>query len=138
MRQVGVWRSWRRVYAQPMKKLGGAVLAAAAFALLVGCSSPTPVPTVTVTAEAAPAPTVTVTVTATPSAPTSTGSMPDVSTDAGICVADADMTNLELNDAIAPVLGYPADRDARTPEQDQAIRDFKNAAMQRMCPSRAG
>lgn len=47
------------------------------------------------------------------------------------------MTNLELNDAIAPLLGYPADREARTFEQDEAIRDYKNAAFERMCPSRA-
>lgn len=62
----------------------------------------------------------------------------DLTTDEGLCAADADMTNLELNDAIAPLLGYPADRDARTADQDQAIRDYKNAAFERACPARAG
>lgn len=61
----------------------------------------------------------------------------DLTTDAGICAADAELTNLELNDVLAPVLGYPADRDQRTFEQDEAIRAYKNAAFQRECPERA-
>jgi len=123
-----------------MRKPGGVALGAAIIAaLLAGCSSPTPTPTVTVTVAAEPAPTVTVTVTATPqAASTAPAGMPDLTTDAGLCIADADMTNLELNDAIAPILGFPADRKARTPEQDDAIRNYKNAAFERKCPSRAG
>jgi hypothetical protein len=62
----------------------------------------------------------------------------DLTTDAGLCAADAEMTNLELNDAIAPLLGFPADRDARTYDQDDAIRAYKNAAFERECPARAG
>lgn len=52
----------------------------------------------------------------------------DLTTDAGLCAADAELTNLELNDALVPLLGCPADRDLRTPEQDEAIRAHKNAA----------
>lgn len=70
-------------------------------------------------------------------APSQTATV-DLSSDAGLCAADAEMTNLELNDAIAPLLGYPADRDSRTSEQDQAIREYKNAAFERACPARAG
>ncbi|WP_323985863.1 hypothetical protein [Microbacterium plantarum] len=62
----------------------------------------------------------------------------DLATDEGLCAADADMTNLELNDALAPLLGYPAHRDARTSDQDDAIREYKNAAFERACPARAG
>lgn len=62
----------------------------------------------------------------------------DLTTDEGLCAADADMTNLELNDALAPLLGYPADRDARTSDQDDAIREYKNAGFERACPARAG
>lgn len=62
----------------------------------------------------------------------------DLTTDAGLCAADAEMTSLELNDALAPLLGFPADRDARSFEQDEAIRDYKNAAFERECPARAG
>jgi len=61
----------------------------------------------------------------------------DLSTDAGICAADAEITSLELNDALAPMLGYSAERDARTPEQDDAIRAYKNDAFNRACPERA-
>ncbi len=61
----------------------------------------------------------------------------DLTTDAGICAADAEMTNLELNDALAPLLGYPADRDSRTDEQAEAIREHKSAAVLRECPGRA-
>lgn len=122
-----------------MNKLGGSLLAATVIVLLAGCSAPAPAPTVTVTAEAAPAPTVTVTVT--PPAPTAAiTSAPagiDLTTDQGLCAADAEMTNLELNDALAVVLGYPGDRDARSFEQDDAIRDYKNAAFKRACPARA-
>ncbi|MBN7792448.1 hypothetical protein [Microbacterium esteraromaticum] len=62
----------------------------------------------------------------------------DLTTDDGLCAADAEMSNLELNDAIAPMLGYSADRDDRTFEQDEAIREHKNAAFERACPERAG
>lgn len=61
----------------------------------------------------------------------------DLSTDAGLCAADAEMTNLELNDAIAPLLGFSPVRDDRTFEQDDAIRAYKNAAFTRVCPARA-
>lgn len=62
----------------------------------------------------------------------------DLTTDAELCAADAELTNLELNDALAPLLGFPADRDARTTTQDDAIREYKNAAFLRECPARAG
>lgn len=62
----------------------------------------------------------------------------DLTTDEGLCAADAEMTNLELNDALAPVLGFPADRDARTSAQDDEIREYKNAAFARACPARVG
>jgi hypothetical protein len=113
--------------------------------VLPGCAAggpaPTPTVTVTVTDRAEPAPTVTVTVTPTPVATTPTpeaNATLDLTTDAGICAADAELTNLELNDALAPLLGYPADRDSRTFEQDEAIREHKNAALSRECPARAG
>ena len=61
----------------------------------------------------------------------------DLSTDAGLCAADAELTNLELNDALAPLLGFPAERDLRTFDQDEAIRAHKNAAFLRACPARA-
>lgn len=61
----------------------------------------------------------------------------DLTTDEGLCEADSDLTNLELNDAIALLLGFPADRDERTYDQDEAIRDYKNEAFLRECPARA-
>lgn len=61
----------------------------------------------------------------------------DLTTDAGLCAADAEMTNLELNDAVAGLLGYSVDRGSRTFEQDEAIREYKNAAFMRVCPARA-
>lgn len=61
----------------------------------------------------------------------------DLVTDAGLCAADASLTNLELNDAIAPLLGFSPVRDDRTIEQDDAIRAYKNAAFTRACPERA-
>jgi hypothetical protein len=61
----------------------------------------------------------------------------DLTTDQGLCAADAELTNLELNDALAPQLGFPADGDARTVEQDDAIKAYKNAAFARACPERA-
>lgn len=61
----------------------------------------------------------------------------DLSTDAGLCAADAELTSLELNDALAPLLGFPADRDLRTPTQDDAIRTHKTDAFTRACPERA-
>lgn len=61
----------------------------------------------------------------------------DLTTDEGLCGADAELTGLELNDALAPQLGFPADRDARTIEQDDAIRAYKNDAFNRACPERA-
>lgn len=61
----------------------------------------------------------------------------DLRTDEGLCAADAEMTNLQLNDAIAVILGYPGDRDARSYEQAAAIRDYKSAAFERACPARA-
>lgn len=60
----------------------------------------------------------------------------DLVTDAGLCAADAEMTNLDLNDAIAPLLGYSPVRDERTVDQDDAIRRYKNAAFARACPER--
>ena len=108
---------------------------------LVGCAAePEPAPTVTVTVTSTPEPAPTVTVTVTPTtAPPSTEdeSAFDLTTDAGLCAADGEMTNLELNDAIAPILGFPADRDSRTFEQDEAIREHKNEAFLRECPARA-
>lgn len=62
----------------------------------------------------------------------------DLTSDAGLCAADAELSNLELNDALAPVLGYPSDRDLRSSDQDEAIRSYKNAAFERACPARAG
>ena len=118
-----------------MKKLTMAGLAAL-LVVLAGCatSGAEPTPTVTITV---PGPTTTIFVTPTPT-PSRTAEDPlDLTTDAGLCAADAEMTNLELNDAIAPMLGYPADRDLRTFEQDQAIREHKNAAFLRACPARA-
>jgi hypothetical protein len=122
-----------------VKKPGEAIAAAVLVVLLAGCSSPEPAPTVTVTAQAAPAPTVTVTVTPEPvTAPVNPSpSGIDLTTDEGLCAADAEMTNLELNDALALVLGYPGDRDLRSPVQDDAIRDYKNTAFERACPARA-
>lgn len=129
----------------PHKSLPLSVAAcfAGVVALLTGCSSPAPVPTVTVTVTT-PGPTVTVTVTPTPTptptaeaAPPTSGGSFDLTTDEGLCAADAEMSNLELNDAIAPILGFPADRDARTFDQDEAIREYKNAAFLRACPARA-
>ena len=71
--------------------------------------------------------------------PTVSASAPalDLVTDAGLCAADAKMTNLELNDAIAPLLGFSPVRRERTLEQDDAIRGYKNAAFSRACPERA-
>ena len=60
----------------------------------------------------------------------------DLVTDAGLCAADAGITNLELNDAIAPLLGYSPARDQRTVDQDDAIRSYKNGAFARACPKR--
>ncbi|WP_307323856.1 hypothetical protein [Microbacterium sp. SORGH_AS_0862] len=102
--------------------------------------------TVTQTLRQSPAPTVTVTVTPSPTTPAPQSAPApapapqsfDLTTDAGLCAADAEMTNLELNDAIAPLLGFPADRDQRTYDQDDAIRAYKNAAFERECPARAG
>lgn len=61
----------------------------------------------------------------------------DLTTDAGLCAADTELTNLELNDALAPMLGFSADRDSRTFEQDETIRAYKNEAFLRECPARA-
>ena len=62
----------------------------------------------------------------------------DITTDAGLCAADAELSNLELNDLVALLLDYPADRDLRTSEDDEAIRAYKNEAFLRECPERAG
>ena len=61
----------------------------------------------------------------------------DLTTDAGLCAADSPMTDTELNDAIAPQLGFSPDRRSRTFEQDEALRAYKNAAFRRACPYRA-
>jgi hypothetical protein len=61
----------------------------------------------------------------------------DLTTDAGLCAADAELTNLELNDAIAPLLGFPAVRGDRSIEENDAIRAYKNEAFGRACPERA-
>lgn len=76
---------------------------------------------------------------ASPTEPTSTPSAGtwDLATDAGLCAADAELTNLELNDAIAPLLGFPAARGDRSLEEDDAIRAYKNEAFERACPERA-
>lgn len=126
-----------------MKRPFLASVAAVSLVLaLAGCAAPQPVPTptVTVTVTATPEPAPTVTVTATPEAQpgTESESQTDLTTDAGLCAADAEMTSLELNDALAPILGFPADRDARSFEDDEAIREHKNAAFERECPARAG
>lgn len=124
-----------------MKRTSIATATVTALLLAItGCGAPEPTPTVTVTVTASPepAPTVTVTATPLPAAPPATDGAIDLTTDAGLCAADAEMTNLELNDALAPILGYPADRDTRTYEQDEAIRAYKNAAFERACPARAG
>lgn len=125
-----------------VKKLGEAVgIAALSAVLLSGCAAPEPAPTVTVTTvvtqSPAPAPTVTVTVTPAPAISQPSGPVLDLTTDIGLCDADMRLSNLELNDALAPILGYPADREQRTTEQDDAIRAYKNAAFERACPSRA-
>lgn len=127
-----------------MKISGGAALAAAALFLLTGCATASPAPTATVTTTvSSPAPTVTVTATPTPDAVAPSSVTPpadevlDLTSDAGLCAADAELSNLELNDALAPMLGYPASRDARTSDQDEAIRFYKNAAFGRACPERA-
>lgn len=70
--------------------------------------------------------------------PAADTTQPDLSTDEALCAADAEMTNLELNDALAPLLGFSPDRSARTPDQDDAIRAHKNAAFERACPERVG
>jgi hypothetical protein len=70
-------------------------------------------------------------------APTVPAATWDLTTDAGLCAADAELTNLELNDALAPLLGFPAARDDRSVEQDDAIRAYKNSAFARACPERA-
>jgi hypothetical protein len=75
-----------------------------------------------------------------PVAPTSPGDDQktyDLTTAVGICEADAELTNLELNDALAPLLGFAPDRRLRSPDQDQAIRDHKTAAFLAECPERA-
>lgn len=72
-----------------------------------------------------------------PSLTPSYASSADLYTDKGVCAADAALTNLDLNDALAPILGYPAERAARTIEQDDAIRAHKNAVFRRTCPERA-
>lgn len=126
-----------------MKIFRGVLIVTAVLAL-TGCAAAVPAPTVTVTTEvSAPGPTGTVTapptpeaVAPSPAAPTA-GETLDLTTDAGLCAADAEVSNLELNDALAPMLGYPASRDARTSDQDEAIRFYKNAAFGRACPERA-
>lgn len=125
-------------------KIFRGVLVAAVVLALTGCATAAPAPTVTVTTEvSAPGPTVTVTATPIPEAVAPSPASPpagealDLSTDAGLCAADAELSNLELNDALAPMLGYPASRDARTSDQDEAIRFYKNAAFGRACPERA-
>ena len=70
--------------------------------------------------------------------PAVNAAQPDLSTDEALCAADAEMTNLELNDALAPLLGFSPGRSARTPDQDDAIRAHKNAAFERACPERVG
>lgn len=60
----------------------------------------------------------------------------DLVTDKGLCAADAEMTNLELNDAIAPLLGFSPVRRERTVEQKDVILKYKNAAFSRACPGR--
>jgi len=60
----------------------------------------------------------------------------DLVTDAGAVCCDAELTNLELNDAIAPLLGFSPVRRDRTVEQNDAIRGYKNAAFSRACPER--
>lgn len=60
----------------------------------------------------------------------------DLTTDEGLCAADAELTNLEVNDALAPLLGFSADRDVRTFDQTEAIREHKNLAFSRACPER--
>lgn len=134
----------RPAYARRMRLSGGAALAAVALLALTGCAAGSPAPPVTVTTTvSSPAPTVTVTAIPTPEAVTPSPTVPpagetlDLMTDAGLCAADAELSNLELNDALAPMLGYPANRDARTSDQDEAIRSYKNAAFSRACPARA-
>jgi|GEM_PF-3709462 len=129
-----------------MTRIAIACLAVGTLALLAGCGGEAQ-PAVTVTAEATVTATVTVTATASATAtvtPSPSGTATpaaaapfDLSTDEGLCAADAELSNLELNDALAPLLGFPADRDARSFEQDEAIRAHKNAAFARACPARA-
>ncbi|TGO04414.1 hypothetical protein SERN_2007 [Serinibacter arcticus] len=57
--------------------------------------------------------------------------------DEGLCAADAEMSSLELNDALAPLLGFSGDRNKRIPGEDEEIREYKNAAFERACPERA-
>lgn len=126
-----------------MKRIVALIAVVAASATLIGCSggSPAPMVTVTTTVTASPRPAATVTVTAAPDdapAPSQAPGGIDLTTDAGLCAADAAMSNLELNDALAPLLGFPADRRSRTADQNDAIRAHRNAAFERACPSRAG
>lgn len=60
----------------------------------------------------------------------------DLATDEGLCSADSKMTDLELNDAVAPLFGFPAERRSRTYEETEKIRAYKNAAFSRECPER--
>lgn len=61
----------------------------------------------------------------------------DLNTDEGICAGDAAMTSLELNDALAPLLGISPDREVRSVHEDDVIRAHKNAAFTRACIERA-
>lgn len=61
----------------------------------------------------------------------------DLTPDQVLCALDEELTGRELDDAMAPLLGFAADRDLRTPAQDDEIRDYKNAAFMRACPERA-
>lgn len=132
-----------------------ALALAALLALTSGCSSddstppPTPTESVEITAEATEdALTKEERIAAAENAPAQASPEPaateppadepalDLTTDDGLCAADAELTNLELNDALAPMLGFSADRDLRSFDEDEAIREYKNDAFSRTCPER--
>lgn len=105
------------------------VLAAAALVLAVARCSGEPEPVETVTATETETLTVTIPPDADGDAPTI-----DLPTAEAICADAAGMSSLELNDALAPDLGYSADRNMRTNEQTEQIREYAEAAFLLACP----
>lgn len=90
--------------------------------------------TTTTTTTTAPS---TTTTTTTVAPTTSAEPAYDLTTDQGLCAADATVTNLELDDLVAPLLGLPASAALRTAAQDDLIRTYQDDAFLRACPARA-